>query len=221
MHPYGTDSNERFWVFLSLIPLSFFLASRLQWLLDRFDVAWSQEWEFLADPTSAMFCFGVLYYIFNRWLWRLPILRWLDLVKIPDLNGTWDGYLKSSWNNHQTPFDATLTIEQTWTSVRVRQRRQGSSSSYSEAGTFLVNAGEGKRLSYEYRNDPVPGQVDTMASHRGTAVLVLEETTPRKLEGTYYTSHGRKNTGSMHFWQDSRPSDAERETPQLSVPLLG
>lgn len=211
MHPYGTDSNERFWVFLGLVPISFFLADSLSRIPGWSNTDWNREWEFIADPGSAAFCFGALYYVFNRWLWKVPILHKIGLIEIPNLNGSWDGFLRSSWNDHSTPYDATITIQQDWTSIRVRQKRPGSSSSFSESANFLVNAGEGIRLSYEYRNDPDPGQVETMASHRGTAVLVLEQADVRKLEGSYYTSHGRRNTGSMEFWEGQRPDDAPRE----------
>lgn len=200
MHPYGTDSSERFWVLIGLVPLSFWLAAGARGLLDRVGIAWPIEAEFIADPTSAAFCLGVLYYVFNRWLWRVPLLHALDLVKVPNLNGAWAGELRSSYDDYQTGYAATLEIRQNWTTMSICLRRD-QSRSHSEAATILTNAGGGPRLSYEYVNEPIAGRVEgTMAMHRGAAALVLEQRQGIvRLDGQYYTSHGRSNVGRMEF----------------------
>ena len=42
-----------------------------------------------------------LYFLFTRWAWRLPIFRgWL--VPFPDLTGTWEGTLITTWKNPET-----------------------------------------------------------------------------------------------------------------------
>src|SRR4051794_4374987 len=113
MHPFGTDSRERAVVLAVLIPVSFTLARIFGWLFGLVNLTIPQEWQFVGDPLSAASCYGALYYLFEHWGWRWKWFRQLGLVKVPDLNGIWDGYLKSSWNNYTTPFDATILIEQT------------------------------------------------------------------------------------------------------------
>lgn len=211
MHPFGTDSNERFRVLLLFIPISFWLANGAQRLLDKVGVGWPDSGGFLGDPTSAAACFGVLYWVFERWGWRWRPLHQLGLVEVRDLRGTYDGYLESSFTDYKQPYDATLNIRQSWTRISVRLVRS-QSRSRSEGATILVNANEGVRLSYEYRNDPEMKQPDALATHRGTAVLVLGCDQERRiLEGSYYTSRGRATMGAMHFWLGKRPQNAPRE----------
>lgn len=200
MHPYGTDSSERFWVLIGLVPISFWLAAGANRFLDQVGIAWPSEAEFLGDPTSAAFCLGLLYYVFNRWLWRFPLLRWIDLVKVPDLNGVWEGELRSSYDQYQTGYPATIEIRQTWTTMSICLRRN-QSRSHSEAAMFLTNAGGGPRLAYTYVNDPIAGEAETtMVMHRGAATLVWERLQgSEQLNGDYYTSHGRSNVGRMQF----------------------
>lgn len=201
MHPYGTDSNERFVVLLGLVPFSFWAASGAEQVLKRFGLGWPAEAEFLTDPTSAAAWYLILFFLVDRLLWRRGPLRWFGIVKVPNLNGTWSGHLKSSYDEYRTEYEATLRIQQTWTRMSVRLTR-GQSTSHSEAGTILVDAGPGPRLSYEYVNEPKVGQVETMAMHRGTATQVLhDEGVIRRLEGQYYTNRGRGNVGSLHFEQ--------------------
>ena len=201
MHPYATDSNERFYVLLALIPLSFWLAATAEIGLKAANVTWRPEADFLADPGSAAFCYLVLYQLFDRWLWKWSLLRWIGLIKIPNLNGSWQATLKSSYNNYQAEYTGSVEIKQTWTAISIRLLRP-QSHSYSQSASVLTDAGEGTRVSYEYLNEPQIGEASTMAIHRGTAVQVLhEEKNQRRLRGQYYTSFGRSNVGSADFCQ--------------------
>ncbi len=202
MHPYATDSSERVYLLGALIPISFWLASAFDRLLKAASIVWPPEAEFLADPASAAFCYWLLYLLLDKLLWKWSFLHRIGLIKIPNLNGVWQGHLKSSYDNYQTEHKASVEIEQTWTSISIRLSLP-QSRSHSESATILTNAGVGKRLSYEYLSEPRVGQVQTMATHRGTTVQVLRKDGRKQiLDGYYYTSHGRKNVGSVRFCQD-------------------
>ena len=71
-------------------------------------LAWLLHWTFQAlrvivpwwlDAPSVMGFYGLLYSIFDKYLWRLKPMRKIGLVKVPDLNGTWKGYVSSSFND--------------------------------------------------------------------------------------------------------------------------
>src|SRR5437867_3405851 len=63
----------------------------------------------------------ILYFLFTRWGWRLPIFRgWL--VPFPDVTGTWEGTLATTWRNPETdevppPIAALLVIRHRFDSI--------------------------------------------------------------------------------------------------------
>ncbi len=65
--------------------------------------------------------YAVVYVVFARWIWRLPFLQsWL--IPFPDLEGTWQGTLRTTWRDSETDMSlgsipAILVIRQTLTSV--------------------------------------------------------------------------------------------------------
>lgn len=168
----------------------------------------------LSAPSFA-FLFAVIYTGFNRWLWRRPIIRTLGLVKVPDLNGTWVGYIETSYDGEivddvisdendpesgYTRIDATLRINQRWWEIDVHFET-ATSSSNSRGATLLINENLWPSLTYQYENQPPPDTPNSMQMHHGTADLELKED-DQVLEGVYYTGLGRKNQGKMYFRRD-------------------
>ena len=96
--------------------------------------------------------------------------RGLRLVTIPDLNGTWKGYLKSSYDQFTREYVATLEIKQTWTKISLALNTK-TSSSKSLIAAIVNHAVEKPLLTYQYANEPRVEAVQTMHVHRGTACL--------------------------------------------------
>jgi hypothetical protein len=121
------------------------------------------------------------------------------LVKTPDLNGTWEGYVKSSFDEHTAEQSTSLRISQTWTHMVVILETEHPRSQSLGASVLTKNPRD-VRVSYEYLNQPRPAAKDTMHAHRGTASLVLSELGSRRvLKGEYYTGRDRRNYGSLRF----------------------
>src|SRR5260370_41971487 len=63
-----------------------------------------------------------LYLLFITWGWRLPFLQgWF--VRFPDLQGTWQGTLRTTWQHPETDKHASsipviLVIKQSFTAIR-------------------------------------------------------------------------------------------------------
>ena len=54
------------------------------------------NWEALSKLPDAVTFFVLISFVFTKWLWRLRLFRgWM--VRVPDLQGTWDGELLSTW----------------------------------------------------------------------------------------------------------------------------
>ncbi len=190
MHPYATDSTERTRVvaWLALIALA------LTYGVHRYTTYYGLAFPWWAETPSPFLIFGLLHVGFDRYAWRWRIVRWLGDLTIPDLAGSWDANIKSSHNQFSVALQADVTIEQTWTRMRVCLTTT-SSISYSLVGAILIDHGGGTRLIYQYVNEPRPSSAETMNIHYGTSSLRL--TSPTTLDGVYYTDHGRRENGEL------------------------
>ena len=142
---------------------------------------------------------------FVRWCWRWKVLRgWL--IKLPDLQGTWRGELRSDWVNPATgqgvpPIPICIVIRQTFSSIGITLMTQ-ESSSYSTAAEINTLYGDPQLcLSYTYTNRPKATLRNRSQIHDGAAILKIVSS-PRSLEGEYWTS--RKTRGDIDVKFQSR-----------------
>jgi len=195
MHPYTTDSNERKFVPLFIAVLSILVA----WLLNRATGAMQFTLPWWIDAPSVIGFYGLFYTIFDRCLWRISIFRKIKLTRLPNLNGTWKGYLASSFNKHEAQYNATIEINQSWTQIGIILETENSKS-HSLIAAILMENPSGTVLCYEYLNEPKPNAIATMHAHRGTGRLTLKRN-GRVLEGEYYTGRDRQHFGILYFEQ--------------------
>ena len=132
-----------------------------------------------------------------RSIWRrIPRLnRWV----FPDLNGVWEGSLRSTWINTETgqpvptiPVRVTITQGIVNMSVRMGTDNMNSFSTWIElkrldSGIF--------RICYNYDHMPTPESQPDNPPHNGIAYLMVDADTPNRLEGYYFTY--RQTTGSF------------------------
>ena len=190
MHDYAIDSRERVIVVRILFMVSALVSGIAAALIpsDLLPMRW-----LLPIPSIAL-VFGVSYWAFDNWFWRLRFLRVLRLISVPNLRGTWTGTIASSYTEFEKTQTVTVTIEQTWTKMVVRLNA-AESRSWSTTASVLTNSPEGLVLTYLFDNDPEPQSAETMQRFCGTTVLVNEA--PDRLEGHYYTGRGRETHGSI------------------------
>lgn len=191
MHAYSIDTNERKNILLVLAVISIVFSWGFYKILSYYQL--SLPW-WIESP-SILFFYGLSFVIFDKWLWQY--LEKADLIKTPNLTGEWNGNLKSSFDNHSSEVKATLKIFQTWTKIKILLTTD-QSSSHSESASIVIDAPDGKYLSYQYINDPKSSAVETMNIHKGTVRLVFDEK-KNTLEGEYYSGRGRQNFGSLSF----------------------
>jgi hypothetical protein len=189
MHGYSTDSDEKRVVPLFLAGLAIALAWMSSYLLavTHFSVPW---W---ADAPSSMFFYGVVYALFDRYLWGCPLMRKLGLVKTPNLTGCWRGYLTSSFDNHAKRHDLSVEIFQSWTQISILFSTV-TSVSRSCVAVIQVSDPEGVALIYQYENQPLADAMRTMHMHYGTAMLRMLD---GRLTGDYYAGRDRGTFGRI------------------------
>jgi SMODS-associating 2TM, beta-strand rich effector domain len=139
----------------------------------------------------------------------------------PDLTGTWEGNLLSTWIDPSTgathpPIPTTLWIRQSLFSVSIKLRT-GESTSYSTRYVLepLPDAGR-FRVWYSYDNQPRAEVAHKSARHEGVAWLEMDiDADPNRLTGQYYSD--RRTTGDMTFCRVN--NEVTREMPRCSEPV--
>jgi len=156
-------------------------------------------WAVVKSVPTAISIYAVIALVFTQWVWRWKIFQgWL--IKIPDLQGTWRGELKSDWVNPTTqqriaPIPVVLVVRQTFSTINCTLMT-GESTSYST--TAAINLALDNRdlyLTYNYTNRPKAIVRDRSEIHDGAAILKIIKRPARMLEGEYWTS--RKTRGDM------------------------
>ena len=191
MHAYATDSNER-----RSVPLLLAIASVLCALaLNRLQIVAQFQLPWWIDAPSVVGFYALFYAIFDNCLWRMPILRKIGIVNLPDLRGKWKGHIASSLDGHASQHGTTVNIRQSWSRASIELWTE-TSESKSLSATVLTENRNAIEISYEYLNEPKADAAKTMHTHRGTTRLTLSPDR-RKLEGAYYTGRDRQSFGVL------------------------
>ena len=186
MHSYELEGRGR--VVLALAAISVLMV----WALDvGLDAAGYEPRWWLSVPSFGGF-YAVLYWLFDNHLWRWRLWRNTGLLKVPDLNGKWEGHVESSYGNGST-HEVAISIAQRWSKLLVTFETE-QSRSYSITATLKVVDLANPELSYLYVNQPKALAPGSMEMHRGTSSLELKGSV---LEGEYYTGRGRMTYGSI------------------------
>lgn len=205
MHDYSIDKHpkEKILFFLALIAIT--TAPLLQDLADKIvaylqvNTGWSSA-PVVAVPVFAIF--AGLYFLFNKYLWRVDRLRRILLV--PDLNGTWDCKGQTTLKNGveaDYQWNATITITQSWSKILIHSKTTQSESKSISASIFHED-GVGYRLLYQYNNNPNANELDLL-NHSGSAELLFSEDMS-SASGSYFTDRHRTTVGTMNLTKESK-----------------
>jgi len=159
----------------------------------------SINWEAVKKLPDVVTIYVILSFIFTQWLWRWRVFQgWL--VRIPDLQGTWDGELQSTWINPETkqgisPLRMILVIRQTFSSITCTMFTKESQSESRAAKIERDKESKAVTISYNYTNRSKATIRHRSPIHDGAAHLRVVTLPSRMLEGEYWT--GRCTTGTM------------------------
>lgn len=200
MHPYVTDSNERINIPLYIAVISIASAwlfiTGLNFLVDGAEPQ-SISLVWWVQAPSVIGFYGLYYASFDKILWRNEIIRKICQLNTPNLNGIWEGYLTSSYTNHNTEYNVRIVISQTWTKISAILETDNSRS-WSQMALIKATNSDDTIFSYQYQNEPSPDALNSMNMHRGTAELYLGNDF-ETLDGGYYSGRGRGNIGTIHL----------------------
>lgn len=145
---------------------------------------------------------SALIFLFSKFIWKWKIFKgWLVLT--PNLNGTWEGWIQTTWvdeaktNERPTQIPAVMVISQSLFTISCVMRTQEMTSYSFISGFLLDEESQMKKLSYSYNSNPKASVIHRSPPHFGTAVFEIYENSERKLAGHYWTS--RQTTGDIEL----------------------
>ncbi len=157
---------------------------------DNINIPW-----YIGTP-SIMGVYALLFFLFDRYLWKFKIFKKFGIIIGDDLNGKWVGIIKSSYDNFQNDIRAELNIIQTATSIKIHGKFNQSKSVSVHENFGQSEIDNQTALYYFYRNEPQYDAVETMAIHEGSVKLVFDPV-EKTLTGSYYSGRDRNNYGTI------------------------
>ncbi|MBP7510080.1 MAG: hypothetical protein KA807_19870 [Prolixibacteraceae bacterium] len=147
----------------------------------------------VALTLSSSSVFAFLYFLFNKYLWRISIFK--KMYSFPDFNGRWECKGKSFNKELNIEFEwtGTVVITQTWDKILISlQTGNSSSRSISVISGIKYYPGLGYKLSYHYENIPMPTATD-LKKHEGFCSLVFNENF-ELADGFYFNNNKERQT---------------------------
>lgn len=202
MHTYSINKDIRIKVsiiiFVISMILSFVLGNVFTELLNNFrnyiknsDVAaivTFVEWlDVTPNVFGPLFLYGCLYAFYDRIAWKWSVFS--KFHKIPDLNGIWQGNLKSSFNNRRIRMK--MEIEQSWSKIKfISEFPDTHSKSYSNVAAIVIDGESGMEIYFGYKNES-SDLTSGMQVHYGYNILTL--TSERHIHGRYFNDRQNPN----------------------------
>jgi hypothetical protein len=159
-------------------------------------------WDALKKVPQAISMYVLIGLVFTKWIWRWKIFYpWL--IKLPNIQGTWRGEIKSDWVDTKTgqrvdSVPAILVIRQSYLSIKCTLMTAESTSYSTTADINLISGGDDLCLSYNYTNRPRVTVRDRSEMHDGASTLKIIRH-PKSLEGEYWTSRKTRGEVVLHF----------------------
>ncbi|MEO8666170.1 MAG: hypothetical protein ABI462_11815 [Ignavibacteria bacterium] len=186
MHNYSIDSNERVSILFFIALASIGIMYLIQLLI--------QEFPWYLEAPSPFLIFTFLFWIFNNYLWKVFIK--INIIKTPNLNGNYEGFLKSSYDEFNAKLSVKLTVKQSWTQILITQVTE-TSKSCSIIASVLMHKKCDPVLIYSYQNDPgITTSTPTMHMHYGTCEHTFDKA-KETFNATYYSGRDRNTIGEI------------------------
>ncbi len=196
-HSYSIDSTERRSIPFFIAVAAILSAVALSHVLKKCQMELPGAF---GTPVSTMALYGLYYWLFDRFLWKLKPLQFLGITKARNLSGSWIATVTPAHGDAVSSGLATaatldVQIHQNWSSLLIVGVGQ---LSRFRSITATLSTGEECVLSYEYINEPLASAPSTMHIHRGTTRLHFEPTR-NEFVGDYYSGRDRQTSGTIRL----------------------
>lgn len=199
---YSIDSNVRKTALLVMLFISFFVTKLINYLLINILISVPtclksiiSTFDFIGISTSSVTLlgvFGLLYFLYRKLLWKIPIIS--RFHSIPNLNGTWNGELISSYLTHGVPtrVKVSMRIKQDWDHISVICTFP-KSMSHSIAAFLFSKSDSGIEFGFPYCNDSLCVNWKTK-NHDGYNSFTING---NSMKGRYFTNREDGTNGTI------------------------
>ena len=169
------------------------------WILSYWVLSWFWNYGFLQGIAPITLIFTLLL-IYDRWLWKYPMLSLL--VRVPNLNGKYTGSVKYSLNGRNQFKACTLEIQQNASHIKVRCTFGDSddtrTKSDSKEALFTRDELGNYKLLFFYENLGNQQNSGDLDYHCGFNVLdIKRENGGVELDGFYFTNRNPQTKGTL------------------------
>lgn len=192
MHDYAIINHNRAnigrWLGVISLSFSFIISSGL------LKISAVSQFNILASFTvSSGILYVILYFLFNKVLWRII---WLNL---PNIQGVWsvNGCTLDQDNNVIHKWSGSLDIDQTWDKIAIILK---TNESRSESYTATLRKESGRKggwiLYYSYKNESNMDKQSFLSAHKGFCEIIINEDN-KSAKGSYFNNYGRYTFGQI------------------------
>ncbi|GEM_PF-6758916 len=180
MISYSITGSSRFRCVAVLALVSAAASSGTGFLLSTLNIS-----AFLTAPSSFAI-FGVLLFAYDRFLWKVPVLKFLSFV--PNFDGHWEGEIRQE--DKTSPLHVEVFITQTWSKIAIEFR---SELTVSNGQSFHINFENPKAISVKWIYNVQPVNLAQVENH-GYGITILRCSHHKKIEtmdGSYFSTKMR------------------------------
>lgn len=184
MHPYTKDRLHLFNIYKWLLLVSFFISLSIGYFTKQPEVKSIFIVVKLFFAGMPLLVVSLVYTIFVKFIWKWKPIN--KFIKVPNINGTYIGTLKSSFGNLPKERKFKLKISQDFVNISIVMKMiEGSSESYS-INAYLEQKSDEILLIYVYQNEPINKTSPTLTEHKGTTILKFRPDA-MSFVGNYFT----------------------------------
>lgn len=131
--------------------------------------------------------------VFNKYIWKLSIVRKMFSIELPCIEGRWEGTLLSTYTQYKKKHKIVIEFSQTLTRTSVWYYDENAITHSIIADTVLDEDRGPAKILCIYDNNPIINRDTGLHRHIGVMELfVLAD--ENKIKGTYFNNPVQKNT---------------------------
>lgn len=190
LHHYTADTSDRTWVHVIL----FAVGTGCAWLFGNTLEYFQVQPPWWVEAPSLFGFYGLLFWLFNEYLWKIKFFRMVMRIRTPNLNGNYEGVLSSSHDRFASEKSVRYCIKQKWNGIVVFSETDHSTSQ-SVTGAFNLSDVHRNSFVFQYENKPKAHAPDGMNRHCGFADFYFE--TSASISGEFFNGRGRLTYGHL------------------------
>ncbi|WP_061272628.1 hypothetical protein [Leptospira interrogans] len=165
MHSYSLDTEVRKIVIVTITVISVAIQSALKNWQSLIGIS-----ESLLIPISFGVIFGLLYFIFDKFVWKYLT----SITNVPDLSGEWECTGNSSYKEDDISYEfpLKLIIKQNFSKIEIQAESENSTSKSILAGIFSQHSVG--IIRYTFENIPMNMATDELQRHSGFVELRMK-----------------------------------------------